>query len=116
MKLEDQLCSLESAKRLKELGCPQESLFYYVFVWGSCVIVRIEVMKNFEDNEVLSAYTVAELGEMLPEGYLWRCIKDDKSGKWRFASRELLETEAEARAKMLIHLIENGIVDRKVKI
>jgi len=30
MKLEDQVCSLELAKRLKELGVEQESLFY----WG----------------------------------------------------------------------------------
>ena len=29
MKLEDQVCSLESARRLKELGFKQDSLFYW---------------------------------------------------------------------------------------
>lgn len=32
MKLEDQVCTLESARRLKELGVPQDSLFYWVHV------------------------------------------------------------------------------------
>ena len=29
MKLEDQVCSLELAKKLKELGVKQDSLFYW---------------------------------------------------------------------------------------
>ena len=33
MKLEDQICSLDLAKRLKELGARQESLFW----WGHFV-------------------------------------------------------------------------------
>ena len=75
MKLEEQVISLESAKRLKELGVEQESLFYHVRLtdtpdgrehwlirntpWGNgCV---------FE----ASAFTVAELGEELKKyGFL----------------------------------------------
>jgi len=34
MKLEDQVCSLELAKRLKDLGMKQESLWYWIPNWN----------------------------------------------------------------------------------
>ena len=76
MKLEDQVCSLDLAKKLKELGVKQDSLWYRVY-WE-----RIGVDKNLGDEDewilrqnhgvnrdAVSAYTVAELGELLPRKY-----------------------------------------------
>ena len=58
-----------------------------------------------------AAFTVAVLGEMLPEGYGsfrnpygWVCDSDEDPS-------EMADTEADARAKMLIYLIEKHLVD-----
>jgi hypothetical protein len=69
-----------------------------------------------------SAFTVAELGEMLPKEAIssWRYFpgefKDDAPEGWRWKcfwnndddlARVWGDTEADARAKMLIYLVEN---------
>ena len=122
MKLEEQVCSLKLAKQLKELGVKQVSIFCWcddswkqncglknnVAYWveyndGGCK----------EDADILSAFTVAELGEMLPRhliqerppksfliGYVDENIKHFETAK----------TEADARAKMLIYLLKNKLM------
>ena len=125
MTLDFQVTSLEISKRLKELGVEQKSLFW----WLESVL---EMNKGHAELwyggspfpkighwSVISALTVAELGEMLPAGMWyektmedkrWRCgfIKDlaqpIKTG-WQFG-----DTEADARGKMLIYLLENKII------
>lgn len=119
MKIEDQVCSLEIAKRLKELGVKQESEFYHVERHdGTQVILHLDTDCNNPaffpgyKKEVIAAFTVAELGEMLPVGYFsqlvppaqWVCFDD----KGEHGQTERIE--ADARAKMLIHLIEKGLV------
>jgi len=111
MRLEDQVCSLELAKRLKELGVNQESLYEWVERWGdkTCGIFP-------SDNDIVntkwSAFTVAELGEMLlPDIYSYKT----PDGSWVCARKSPTylvdaETEADARAKLLIYLIEQGLV------
>lgn len=121
MNLEQQVCSLDLAKRLKELGVKQESLFvwttleYYAHIPGvqeeptPCVMSRIDA----GERNTLSAFTVAELGEMLPASTDTRRNK----GAW-FVIRDINEdthveksnTEADARAKCLIYLLEQGII------
>jgi hypothetical protein len=61
MELEKQICSLELAKKLKELGVKQDSLFWWVNGRG-----RMELHDKHTDSDSVSAFTVAELGEMLP--------------------------------------------------
>ena len=66
---------------------------------------------------VYSAFTVAELGEMLPntvfstkvrgDEWLWRCENVNENG---YISSSGANTEADARAKMLIHLLENKLI------
>ena len=67
--------------------------------------------------DCLSAFTVAELGEMLPVAYRsyqlsanrnWRCESD----KEYIRDRRPVEahTEADVRAKMLIYLVENKLM------
>lgn len=113
MKLEDQVVSLELAKRLKELGVTQKSAFYWATSEVKCGTVSGELdleLSNYAsgDYDNCSAFTVAELGEIIPPYFHTHRLKD---GSWRGATdQDIAENEAEARAKMLIHLIEKGIV------
>lgn len=125
MKLEDQVCSLEPAKRLKELGVKQESYFYwncFTPPTGSLSpYEEIQDHKHSQATEHFSAFTVAELGEMLPTfykgGQLMAGRFKDKDGWWVsyfedgcYEPTTEADTEARARAKMLIYLIEQGLV------
>lgn len=133
MKLEDQVASLELCKRLKELGVNQESLFYWIkLIEGGDLdydLINDLDFRNLlestqQGNRCFSAFTVAELGEMLPRNYhSWRFQSDGfENGEWvcAYFSQPEFEasseywanekTEADVRAKMLIHLIEKGIV------
>lgn len=86
MKLEEQVCSLELSKRLKELGVKQESLFWWVVdrydgntyvldYIGSCGLCSSAFNGNYEGKEI-SAFTVAELLELLPY-----CVDGDNGSK-----------------------------------
>lgn len=117
MKLEDQVCNLELAKKLKELRVKQKSLWYWC-------LTRLEDESYFELNDSnrhssghlfkkwYSAFTIAELGEMLPKTF--GSMKSYTKGF--ICSHENDEeiiydkTEANARAKMLIYLIEKGFL------
>jgi hypothetical protein len=69
MKLENQVCSLDLAKRLKKLGVKQESLFWWsahtepATLWNEW---SLEKQEGSPDTSY-AAFTVAELGEMLPD-------------------------------------------------
>lgn len=145
MILEQQVCSLDLAKRLKELGVRQESLFWWGYQ-GDCTMLRID-KESFpeKDNGGLvpcSAFTVAELGEMLPN-MTWmqkiRQFSTDEKETWVIQYSHKNEgnnvtaylnigevlgdakkyyrkiglrdgTETNARAHMLIYLIENKLL------
>lgn len=64
----EECCSLGSAERLKELGVEQVSLNWYVEFPGQKGMVLGEwLVKAYSDNVArCSAYTVCELGKMLP--------------------------------------------------
>ena len=115
MKLENQLTNLKLSQKLKELGVKQKSQFYWTNLeWerreeDNFAITSGKVEWHLENSKVenkeykdnyYSAFTCAELGEML---------------KWKEAIifglpekvKELLkdnDTEANFRAKMLIYL------------
>lgn len=135
MKLEDQVCSLELAKKLKELGVEQKSLFVWEYYNDTCYAVKFFpfaiVINDFTQAELYSAFTVAELGEMLPD-YIKRTgsqsndqpIISQKSsfnsinyyyifGEYKNGGMYPIFSdinEANARAKMLIYLLENELV------
>lgn len=135
MKLENQCCSLELAKKLKELGVKQESLF--VWDWSEkgneqANLIYWEPEKGNSHKVVggflYSAFTVAELGEMFPkvENLVTmffengRCqiafqgnVENDEgiATRWGAAGQSIeADTEADARAKMLIYLLENKLI------
>lgn len=163
MKLEDQVCSLELAKKLKELGVEQKSLFYWTCYDSSFDdegedygnIVHYETPDCHPDWHC-SAFTVAELGKMLPKRISFSADKSEELGysslelriEWvgysgtshhgEFCSTRVQKcvwnmvykpfhvvggtkedkfiylkqgnTEASARAQMLIYLIENSLL------
>ena len=131
MPLEQQVCSLELAKKLKKLGVKQESLFWYTHAPknrqdGEWIHVLTYGRNNMRD-ETIPAFTVAELGEMLPMEIKNRNGKYDECyfetsrivfKKWTVAyykkstarAFQMGDTEANARAKTLIYLIENGLL------
>ena len=146
MTLEKQVCSLELAKKLKELGVEQESVFWYVDVDGydsELVIEEYLIPKkgfffNKKEKGGISAFTGAELGEMLPKQIEYKVSDygdragyrslDLKCGKaiindgWYVLYSDphtsnlvpvygtYETTEADARAKMLVYLIENKLI------
>ena len=114
MKLEKQVVSLELSKKLKELGVKQKSCFDWVLpsIGDSWKVWEVSTYKR-SDRKFLSAYTVAELGEMLPQ--MW--IDTFKhSLEWQVGIKQFKHvacdeySEANARAKMLIYLIENNLI------
>lgn len=118
MKLEDQVCALEYARKLKELNVNQESYFEWLYRPD---LDKWEVSPRFKNPLGYSAFTVAELGEMLPSWCKsqkivtanltptkkWCCAAHPQEYESKYLSAD---TEANARAKMLIYLIENGLV------
>ncbi len=122
IKLESQVCSLESAKRLKELGVRQESLYRWQNVaglWEPTALKKEYIEKYNINPEIYAALTSTELGEILP----WE-IENNKLVIHKFTSgwsidyynfednffsfyNTFSEIEVEARARMLIAVIEN---------
>lgn len=148
MELEQQVCSLELAKKLKELEVKQEGYWFWVDTGLNEPILQCAgCMENavdyYRDGDfVATAFTVAELGEMLHGAksdlmistvdldvdgvdHLWSVAKIAKvehiqarSAKHQAGIYELHHldhveaevTEANARAKMLIYLIEHKLI------
>ena len=120
MNLDSQVCSLYLAKKLKELGVKQDSQFYYCNaksighdvlkkeVW---LIAHVSQTTGLS-KDWFSAFTSSELGELLPKfSELFKRDKED----WICIVRPITTvmthhsfspTEADARAKMLIYLLE----------
>jgi hypothetical protein len=138
MKIEKQVCSLELAEKLERLGVEQKSLYYWVpnmegsghpsspfelKEWFFLIDRETRLRRSNPFGLSCSAFTVAELGEMLPEGAyslkspstkLFMCswqVGGEEHRKPHQMKRLCFEakTEADARAEMLIWLIENDL-------
>lgn len=136
MKLEDQVVSLELAKKLKELGFKQESICYWSLydinepndprvVYDNFRVINMDPRKDItEELRIGSAYTVAELGEILPH-MIFMDDPTDFDGietyyydnrwfvKYEFSKKVFTvndKKEADARAKMLIYLKKNKLI------
>lgn len=133
MNLQSQVCNLELAKQLKELGVKQESIFWFKPTGSYPTLMIVDEEKT---EDYYSAFTVSELGEMLP----WRSKRMGTMNNAEFVSTKLVntathqtiwcaaywdedkdlysgmvvrldaDTEADARAKCLVYLLENGLV------
>lgn len=126
MKIEDQVCSLELSVKLKELGIKQESIFVWEYYDDQCYGVKYIpyaiVPSSFNKFQWYAAFTVAELGEILPinvpflddgEGDISFLLSGkNPDGNWwvNYTNGVSNIKEADARAEMLIHLIKNKLV------
>jgi hypothetical protein len=108
---EDQVCVLELAKRMKDIGVNQESKLYW------CLAVeRLCDVEGDEHCPHVSAFSVGELGTLLPgqinhpdygliafqtkkHGDWWECFYTNPRG---VVIGGAADSEADARAKMLI--------------
>jgi len=135
MEIKNQVCSLELAKKLKELGFEQNAFWSWDnhsdFGEGY-ILSELPEMEGY-----YSAYTVAELGEMLKklqfvhykndenltnrawyktdifyEANYWQALIkfSHKSSEHYISDNE--KTEANAKAKMLIYLKENKLIQK----
>lgn len=124
MKIKKQLTVLETSLRLQKLEVEQESYWSWVkhpatkdYKIMSCDMSGRTNLLAAGYN-VVSAFTVAELGEIIN-----KLLKKEQTHKWKsykglkwfaeFSFGTLVEadTEAETRAKMLIYLLENKLIE-----
>ena len=122
MTIKQQVINLKLSKKLKKLGVKQESLFYWQTKHHSlrknqARMIRASIAFAKKHN-LVSAFTVAELGEMLKNWELDNSLVTPelpyyKNKRWIIIIRGRYQgddkSEANARAKMLIYLIENKL-------
>jgi hypothetical protein len=136
MKKEDQVVSLEHAKEMEELGLKQDSIWYWTWAqWTDkveWVLISQEERKRLK-KESFAALTVAELGEALKgeiiewgenftkrNPYYLDCgkIEHEHSYYVRYIRHDTGDTfcithgntEANARAKLWLHLRKKGLI------
>jgi hypothetical protein len=138
MKLEQQVTSLELSKKLKELGIKQDAFWSW---YDSTDYDDTPRLNRTDENcptcclpqqtweAKYSAFTVAELGEMLPGDFQHKIREEtytaylhfdkdcnDEWNLWVGINRisqfgDFTSTkEADARAKLLIYLLENKLI------
>ena len=117
MKLENQVVSLELAKKMFELGFKQGGHYWWrIYIKSNEATFTTDdyCKSNPKDYTHYVAYTVAELGEMLPincaswrsDKTLYSCQRFDFGG---CCGQEITaDTEADCRARLLIWLKENN--------
>lgn len=115
MKLEDQVCSLELAKKLKEFGVKQNAYWSWYTNAGKGNLMHNP--KGYRSMEVktFDAFSVAEIGEIL-EGFQLPYFNFGTGWKIK-QTREYhrCENEVDARAELLIYLIENKFLTPPIK-
>lgn len=115
MKLENQVTSLELSKKLKEIGVKQESYFNWSQRnYSDDSPIDLQAGKGYSKN--YSAFTVAELGEMLPRHITvqFRRIRDGDFRVMMFVGEKTLQEDggelSDTIATLIIYLIENDLI------
>ena len=129
MNIEKQVCTIEQSKRLSEFGITAKALFYWreyldesVSEWQTALLLNDKTddncIKYALADSSYPAFTVAELGVMIPEWHFtysrlegYASYKNE-DGEFSVADGTVngqnYDTEAECRAALVIYLIENN--------
>jgi len=129
MPLEQQVCSYELAQRLAALGVRQESVFWWI---DRTLTYTGGRTSHAPRQGGIAAFTVAELGAMLPDEITIPAKNGTlhthwlRFGRYRVAGNrfwcaypggtartnleERAHTEADARAQLLIYLLEHHLL------
>lgn len=129
MKLEDQVCSFELSKKLKELRVKQESLYYWRIPneprraenAGAFLLRADQNVSETNWFDYYSAFSVAELGNLVPDSikkgnstYFLTIEKTSENWWVRYPGNKDAAVKAEsmavALAKMLVYLLENKLL------
>ena len=121
MKIEHQVSNRELSKELRDLGVPQESYFSWEQHWSQRWKLYPDGKHwwlNFSEKHI-SAYTTSELGEIINEKlgvtrtHHWKTFLGVKwFGSWSTVGEVVeADTEANCRAKLLIYLIKNNLIN-----
>lgn len=124
MKIEKQCCTIEQSYRLQKLGIDGKlSIFSYCSYLpdptgqheGYTIIMDSEHRLAGVSEQLAPAFTVAELGLMLPgfPNWNWETYFHASENEWKLRSGHSndegsADSEAQCRAKILIHLLENN--------
>lgn len=123
----DHVVSLELAKKLKKLGMPQDTLFYWEEVNENDWQIVDHVFIVGDNNDMaIAAPLASELGERLPawiETFKAGNLAGEKRGWYACVYNKDMDDgkefsdprEANTRAQMLIYLIENNYFSFKDK-
>lgn len=135
LELKDSVVTLETAKRLRELGVRQDSQFFHInrldtdYIYNDEWFVvsfskKNEIKEEFESSSDNVKYYAApnsdEMGRLLPEQYHtkkcnsiyninWYCFLAENSCHLQLDLMGM-ESEAEARGLLLIYLLEQKLV------
>ncbi|HXK00728.1 MAG TPA: hypothetical protein VNF93_02440 [Buchnera sp. (in: enterobacteria)] len=131
MNIEDQVTSLELSNELKKFGIKQDSLFCYIDnrIYTNYESYLLSIFRDPENIKLrISAFTASELLELLPEYITIENIKYEliiskyavvynqkHQSNWlsSFCINIFNKTLTDCLAKMIIHLIENKLMDIK---
>ena len=109
MELSKQVCSLELSKQLKNLGFEQDSLWW----WYKGELYRD--VPDYQEKQLYSAYTVAELGEELKKvggTKILRAYRECGGSDYHNVAENMLNIlDVNFLAKMLIYLKENNLIN-----
>lgn len=127
MKIQDQVCTLEQSKRLKEFGIKQDAIWFWTYPvkekmistrkgiihYTTCEDILRDNDGDEFDHEVAAAFTVAELGVMIGNAQYSVSYRFDNIWFWHAEINTepfgAFKTEAEAKAAILIHLLEQEL-------
>jgi len=115
MKLDQQVTSLELSKRLRALGAPQTSIFFWVETKkadANPVIVGPDAV-DIPDADFYSAFTVAELGALIPYSFV---SERRASGRWECGQRYHLDVEGSAARHPFADVTEVFFADTEVEV